>query len=278
MAKVVITCPGAFSLYDTDSFGGALFDSPNTRIASPTWGWQNWGISDSWAEIDMDNMYDLIADHIDDDDGLIVAGHSRGAQIIYKLLRERLDDLTANIDPDRILFISSGNPERKYHGKSYLRPDEYPTVYPGPGSGGAGVGYGLPSGGIGEFRLYDIARQYDEWADYPDDWDVSAAIDAVDEANVHSSYDGAAHLDADGEPLDWRDWAHWTEGTVTYLISPATSPLSPAAKSFSARCHGGDFQRHRLEDTSLDDSKTEYRRGIEVAYERQVPVYAKAVG
>lgn len=217
MARTVITLPGAFALgYDTKSFGGALFKSPNTRIASPPGGWNNFGISNSAATSDMNNLDTLMKDTLlaTADRPLIVAGHSRGAQVIYKWLREKGPSSTIN--PAHVLFISSGNPERKYNGAGKVRPEKFPGVYPG---GTYGVGLGLPTSPT-PYTVIDIARQYDQWADYPNVFTKAAVSNMTIRSNtIHLDYSKTPPIDANGGYVA-AQWAVFTEGNVKYLTCP----------------------------------------------------------
>lgn len=152
---------------------------------------------------------------------IIVAGHSRGAQIIGEGLREM--KVETRLDRSRILLISSGNPERRYGGVVYMRPDLRKPAYPG--TGGPGVGYGLPlSGTTYGFIPLDIALQYDEWADFPNDPGNTMAKTAIGKGNLHSEYYKALPLGADGLPINIDDWGHFTIVTTTYLTSPTNPP------------------------------------------------------
>lgn len=238
MAKQVITVPGAFSTYNTANFGGAPFTSPNVRIAGPSGSESNWNnntITDSAITTDMNNLYTLILNNYNLLAGLLVFGHSRGAQTINKLFRERKADLVANIDPARVLFVSSGNPERKHNGASVIHYSGHQPVYPG--TPPYLNGYGLPD--PTPFVVHDIARQYDEWADHPRTDDSSAQRTLTTNASVHSAYSGAADLTADGVPVNWDDWTWWEEfgGNVKYFVSPyfphPSTPAQPAASSLA---------------------------------------------
>ena len=272
MARTVITIPGAFSIYNTSNFGGALFASPNTRISSPSGGWNNWTISDAAATEDMNDLDDLMHTHIASSASLpiVVAGHSRGGQVIYKWLREI--GPTSDIDPADVLFISSGNPERKYNGASYVNPAGKPAVYPG--TGGAGVGYGLPSTPTA-YTVIDIARQYDEWADYPNNYAAGPAIDNINTigSGIHSGYSsGTGPIDVDGG-YNPAEWAVFVEGNVTYLTAPTfPHPSAPAEPplSFLCRLFGGKFfVQHRKNYVHKEAAS---RRTIEAAYTRPAPV------
>ncbi|PQP41723.1 PE-PPE domain-containing protein [Mycolicibacterium austroafricanum] len=261
---IVITCPGAYSTYNTDNFGGTLFALPNTRIPGS---WNNFSIDNWAAEIDVDNMYELIVDNIDLTDWLVVAAHSRGAQIVYKLFRQKMTELDTNVNPAKILFISSGNPERKYTGACYTNYAEYPARYPG---GDYGVGFGLPPGGSGAFRLLDIVRTYDPWADTPADWTNEDALDAIESSGVHSEYYDAPPLDASGWPVDWNHWTRYDEGNVSYLTEKPALIISPPAKTPLAVCHRGKpLGNWKTETERLDNLA---RQNIESAYDRPVPL------
>lgn len=272
MATHVIYVPGAFGSYDQENFGGTMLQSPNVAV---TRSWNNWTISDSAATTDMNNLFDLIVDQfIAGATFVIVVGHSRGAQVIYKLLRELLGDLVAQVDTDKLLLISAGNPERKGRGRAVLRPDDYPAAYPGPSGGGEGVGYGLPTGGIAPVKLLDISMQYDEWSDYPNDWDNTAASDAIGNS-WHSKYEQAPELGLDGLPVDWNEWTYWEEGTVTYMVAPAQSLVAAPEKSAIAKLHGGVPNRNRILKAQLLDQAHPDRIAIESAYDRPYPILAK---
>lgn len=270
----VITIPGAFVTgYDTANFGGTLCAAPNTRIASPPGGWRNWFVWNAAAVDDVNDLDVLMKDAIAAAPGLgrvlpiIVAGHSRGGQIIYKWIRDKAP--TTTINPAHVRFVSSGNPERKYGGRSVLHTAGYPPAYPG--TGGYGVGYGLPAGSnCYGFEVIDIARQYDLWADSPDDEGYQPSMKVINQVNVHSRYASAPELGVDGLPVDWADWARFDEGDVIYLTAP-TWPLIPEAPvSFLARVFDRLARRHRRR-FALEEAKR--RDPAEAGYsDRPVPV------
>lgn len=278
MARTVITIPGAFSIYNTSNFGGALFASPNTRISSPSGGWNNWTISDAAATEDMNDLDDLMHTHIASSASLpiVVAGHSRGGQVIYKWLREI--GPTSDIDPADVLFISSGNPERKYNGASYVNPAGKPAVYPG--TGGAGVGYGLPSTPTA-YTVIDIARQYDEWADYPNVYTNKRAMAAVKNNGIHVKYpNNTPNIAADGS-YTASQWAVFTEGNVTYLTAP-TYPMPNADETvgrewnkgflYWTRVFGGFFLPMFRRAYVTKETAVGARAAVEAAYTRPAAV------
>lgn len=268
MPRTVITIPGFGASYNTSNFGGAPFGSPNVRIASPSGGWNNW-ISDSSAVTDMNALYTLMLNNkTAQPDGLMVFGHSRGGQMIYKLFRQRKADLVANFDPAKVLFVSSGNPERKYGGASVYDYAGHNPIYPG--NQPYLNGYGLPD--PSPFTVIDIARQYDEWADHPKDLTNTAAHNLTTSVDVHSAYAGAASLGEDGWPLDWLDWTWWQEGTVYYLVSPYfPHPSTPAqpAKTTLGRMYGPLAKR---EDEQYGYADSLVRAANEAGFRRVKPV------
>ncbi len=82
------------------------------------------------------------------DGDAIALGHSQGGQAIYAWVRENNDPALGQ----RVSFISSGNPENKYRGV--------------PTSGYFGQ-RGLPENN--QIPGTEVIRQYDGWADWPDD-------------------------------------------------------------------------------------------------------------
>lgn len=280
MANIVQTCPGALSTYDQNNFGGAPFQSPNTLYTSPSsGGWNNvFGVNASGGNTDVGKLYDSMLVRYALLSGvmkLLVFGHSRGAQMIYKLFRERMASLEANFDPDKVLFVGSGNPECPYNGRCINDYANYPPVYPG---GTVGVDWGLPAGGSGDFRFLDIARQYDIWRDHPTDLGNTTAEDYCTTLDLHSAYDGAPHLDADGMPVNWDDWSYFDVGNTTFMWAGDVSKVSPPPLSPMARLHGGFAAKHRIRQTQYEDSIHPDRLEIEVAYERPIPVLAKVTG
>ena len=206
-----LTLPGAFkSDVDKTAFRGELWAPPAYRtkvvyysgFPIPT----N-GIAEDGVE-ELDAMLHSVTGRI------TVYGHSMGAQIIYKWLREY--GPTSDVPVDNVTFISAGNPERKYGGASVIDPSSYPAIYPG--TGGLGVGYGLPTSPT-PYVVIDVARQYDFWADHPDDLDNDDAI-----TNLRGMFGNRIHGNYNNVGLGDGRNVKWHEGNVTYVLVP-TFPL-----------------------------------------------------
>lgn len=234
-------------------------------------GWDNWTLTDAAATDDMNRLYQTILDAFAQGATfVIVAGHSRGAQVIYKLLRERMQDLVnAGVDPTKILFISSGNPERNHTGLCVTDYDNNPPVYPGDQP--YGNGYGLLPTQTGPFKLLCITRQYDNWADTP--WDLTnAAAQAAIDTDYHSKYDECPEIGHDGYPVNWDEWSWWEEGNITYLIAGEPCQVPLADPTPLARMFRGKPERNRARDAQYLDYLM--REDVEKAFVRPVPAYA----
>lgn len=140
-----------------------------------------------------------------------IVGHSMGAQVVYKWLREL--GPTSAVSTTTTTFICTGCPERKYGGAAVIQPSKYPAVYPG-GSGGVG----LPA--TMRYTLIDIARQYDGWADYPNNDSIAAALT--------NAQKGQSTIHVDYGDVPWNSGIDYVEGLVTYRWSAPTYPAPSA--------------------------------------------------
>jgi pimeloyl-ACP methyl ester carboxylesterase len=83
----------------------------------------------------------------------LVYGHSQGAQVASRWLREHADDY--NAPPENLLkFLLIGNPLRKYGGYIIGKPE-------------VGGMTGLPTLNDTQYEVTDVKMQYDGWADVP---------------------------------------------------------------------------------------------------------------
>ena len=148
------------------------------------------------------------------DGPVIVFGHSMGAQVASKWLRER--GPTSSIDPARVTFLLCGNPERKYGGALCVpSTPRYLGMKVQPSYGGPGIPDDT------RYTVLDYSRQYDWWADAATS--VSPAKAAV--ANMSQ----AIHCDYFRVGLNDADVRRYTEGNRTYLLKP--TPLSATKRA-----------------------------------------------
>lgn len=138
---------------------------------------------------------------------ILVVAHSMGAQVVAKWLRE--EGPTSMIDPTEVTFILTGNLERKYNG--FPEGGDYPG-----GESGTGIPAATP------YKVIDIARQYDFWADHPDDTDNATAMRNVDPNGSGFGIGSPVHADysmVSANPDDVRNFST-TEGNITYVWCP----------------------------------------------------------
>lgn len=163
----------------------------------------------------------------------VFVGHSMGARILCRFIRSEPD-----IDPAEVVFILTGNPERKYGGIAR--------------SGGAFSDYGGP--GIPDdtpFTVYDISRQYAVFEDFPDIAGNKAAVsNALSGVDLHSDY-------ADVQLNDPRN-VTFKEGNRYYVLRP-TFPMPSCAKWYWSAAR-----------EAVEDNKT--RPDVEKAYTRPYSV------
>jgi hypothetical protein len=224
MASRVIISPPALAPYPQTWWQGTIFNAPNVVINDSAFQNGIGGINNTAATSDMN----LLDSHIATEMGnlnatftkVIVIGHSRGAQIIYKWLREK--GAASSFDPNKLMFVGSGNPERKYNGASGVDPTGHPAVYPGTAPWGNGLG--IPSSI--RYTLLDLGRQYDQWCDHPGDLSNTASHDLIMSGSIHTNYGQAPELGIDGWPTNWNDFTiEAVEGNVTYAKAPTYGNL-----------------------------------------------------
>jgi hypothetical protein len=142
----------------------------------------------------------------------IVFGHSMGAQVAAKWLRER--GPASDIPASDVVFILGGNPERKYGGALLVpaRPKLWGFWPIEPTYGGPGIPDDTP------YTVIDYARQYDWWADAP----TSATPNRTAQQNasqaIHSNYFTVG--------IDDPDVLTSIEGNRIYKLKPTTIAAS----------------------------------------------------
>ena len=167
-------------------------------------------------------------------DGEVLAvGHSEGGQVSYELLRDYDTDPTSAPDPAEFSWISIGNPENKFGG------------VPWSGYGGE---RGLPQDSA--YTGTEVIRQYDGWADWPDDSThlLAVANAVVGMQTIHTGYTDVDITSPDNET--------YREGNVTYVWVPTdTLPLVAWTGPFAP---------------ALDNA---LRPAVESAYDRPVSIF-----
>jgi hypothetical protein len=121
-----------------------------------------------------------------------VMGHSQGAALIYKWLREY--GPTSTLSTANVRFTTTGCPERKYGGAA--RVPQRPTFLGRAVSADYG-GNGFPDNT--PYTVVDIARQYDFWADAPSASVVSTAArnNGNQGQGIHNDYTKVGLSDSD---------------------------------------------------------------------------------
>lgn len=154
---------------------------------------------------------------------VILLGHSQGAQVIYAVLNRWQANPSTAPDPSRVSWVSIGNPDNAYGGfqtKLGLVKDPLPPDTPYTGT--------------------EIIRQYEGWADWPDDpTNLLAVLNAV--AGMFLVHPDYFNVDVN-DPANVRftpTLADGSPGNVTYVWVPnpvlplisGTGPLAPLLDS-----------------------------------------------
>jgi hypothetical protein len=215
MTATVLIAPGAMSGGDTASVAAA-FGGPDALLAQL-------GIPGPANVVPIKyNTLDTLGGYVDcanklaaaihaAPDGPIVAvGHSYGAVGICQLIRSEAK-LLAGVDPARVVFVCAANSIRLNTGYSTMM-----GLY-GPGGGPVSS----------KWQVIDVAREFDKWADQPNNWaspSYWAAYNSVNAGdnvgtpttilggvpnNIHNNY-SAIRLDG--------PHAERTIGSVTFML------------------------------------------------------------
>jgi pimeloyl-ACP methyl ester carboxylesterase len=136
---------------------------------------------------------------------LIVLAHSQGAQVVSHWLRQHADDPAAP-SPDRLSFILTGNPLRAEGGHIIGRREVGGTT-------------GAPTPVSPRWKVIDVARRYDGWADWPADETNRLAVRNAKAGMLilHPHYDAIA--------LEDPSHAVWKRGTTTFVLTREAPPL-----------------------------------------------------
>lgn len=129
----------------------------------------------------------------------IVMGHSQGAQVCSRWMRENANDTTAP-PPGELLFILTGNPLRSTGGYIIGRKEVGGTI-------------GEPTSTNTPWRIIDVARRYDGWADWVQDEQNKLAVRNANtgKQTLHKQYD----------EVDLFSPTHtiWSRGNTTYVLT-----------------------------------------------------------
>lgn len=168
---------------------------------------------DKFNELGADRLVSAVKALPADGGPVTLLGYSQGAQVIYSTLRRWQADPATAPDPSRVSWVSVGNPDnpiggiRTKLGTSQPRPTETPY---------AGT---------------EVIRQYDGWADWPDNpTNLLAVANAiVGMQTVHTKY-----FDVNvNDPANVRYTPNLTDGSpgnVTYVYVP--NPVLPLVAGF----------------------------------------------
>lgn len=175
-----------------------------------------------------------------------VFGHSMGARVVNLWLREYGQSTPFN--PNELEFYCIGNSTRRYGGPLFTEERGCPVDTP--------------------YKVTDIARQYDGWADYPNDRSNSdAALNAImGQQYIHTDY-----YNIDPNPSATGNYK-FVEGNVTYVWN-ATYPLPKIQQYNPTKAMLGLLNLFQVTSAAKQKDQEE-RPGIEAAYTRPVAIPA----
>ena len=227
-------CLAGFSgkLLDKDHLGGELFRGRFTRrdIAYNNRFFGNLNFNDGRTKAK--------AALVESRGNVVVVGQSMGARIACSLMND--SHVLKKCPPSRCVFVLTGNPDRHYGGASNVPHSGITEAY--------GV-TGIPD--AVQYRVFDVANQYDLAADHPSNRSIKAAVDNVS-SEVHSDYTATFM----GDPRN-TVWVDPSNPLVTYILSPTYPLPTIEAKWYS-------LQRKADEDAKL-------RPQVEAGYTRPFP-------
>lgn len=138
------------------------------------------------------------------DEQIVLFGHSQGGQVIYSTLQDFADDPGSAPDPSRVTWVSIGNPTNKFGGRR-------PTT----DAGAQWLPIDTPYQGI------EVIRQYDGWADWPDDESnfLAVANAFIGMLTTHIDYKDV-DLDDPNNVRYTPELSNGDPGNVTYVWVP----------------------------------------------------------
>jgi PE-PPE domain len=218
----VLTLPGAFSLGNMTTvqaaFGGPqalltqLGDDSEANVVGVVY-------NDSdpiGGYVDGANKLNAKLTALPASERIVVVGHSYGAVAICEWLR--LYAASSQIDPALITFVNAANSIRLDNGLSMMM-----GMY-GPGGGPVST----------EFTVIDVARQFDKWADYPNNAASPDYWQAVNNCNYGDMVTGTNNGVPNNIHNSYQDvqigapCAQATIGTVTFMLFETKPPPNPS--------------------------------------------------
>ena len=184
---------------DKDHLGGELFKSPFRRV--------DINYNNKWfgqSNFD-DGRAKLKAAALASTGQVVLLGQSLGARIVGSLLDD--PDMLAGCPPSRCVAVLTGHPDRKYGGASTVE------------RSGISAGYdytGLPDDC--QYRVWDVANEFDRAADYPSNRNVRAAVENAEK------WGSALHTDYTATFIGYPRNTAWKDPenpNVTYVLAPS---------------------------------------------------------
>ncbi len=178
-AATVLTLEGGlvglqpFFHFTPENLQGDLCKAPNTCTPLNYFALPVGPATQQGGQLVSDRIADIHAE--DSEEDVVLFGHSQGGQVIYSALRDWSTGALPAPDPEHVTWVSTGNPENKYGGTM------------------GGIGYtngeGLPADL--DYDGMEVIRQYDGWADEPDDaGNLLAVINAyIGRQTLHTAYE-----------------------------------------------------------------------------------------
>lgn len=141
----------------------------------------------------------------------LVYGHSQGAQVVSRWLRQHANDSDAP-SPESLRFLLIGNPLRKYGGFIIGKPE-------------VGGQTGQPTLNTTQYKVTDVKLQYDGWCDVPTRSTVLANMNAaVGRGHLHCFGYRDANLYDPNRKV-------YVENTTEYVMLPSKPPLKLVPQS-----------------------------------------------